>query len=823
MIRAQRTKQLRDARRLEILENKRISSSSPKVVAVLALSGIISDLTGFIETFAAAAGITDATCLVTAMMSSPNLPVTITVKKYNLRISLFPVQCATPMAALEIVKVADLLIVVYNVSARAIGNHVKDNSTLDQKHFEPPSGNAGDISAETRSTLSLLRSFGLPSTICALHGLHNLPLSRRAAHQGHITATVLTELQMPRDRLNFFSFDSHCEQLELLRKVVEHRAVQPRWRSQRAYVLAERATLLPELPALHPIHSHISRTATISVEGYVRGSSLSVQQLIHIPGIGDFPVERVASVSELSLMKTGEHIRKNGGKVVTMRDKRCNSSCTKLQIFDPQSCETPVRENVPNSLAGDQTWPTELELVEATEEIEDAVRDDLLGTESKEQYDDQAALIPVSEIQIDRNDHNGFVEPAAIHPYNETCNSEVLMDTEKKKKKKHYQPQCADNFHANFGIRESLRGMAGTLPPSAACETKTMLSCTTENEEVVFPDEIVTPTSISARERFARYRGLRSFRTSHWDPKDQLPSDYERVFGFQNFKRASKCAIAYSRATSLTGYSVGTFIRVIIRGVPIIAARSLLGCEMPASSSSLFVDAVASSRGGFVGTSGVGPTWSGFCGGAGPVVLSALMKHECKLTVMHYGVTKSANCEVPVRSKTPLWFHVGFRRERASPIFSTDEIGDKHKFERYLHQSRPSIASVFGPVTYPPAPVLGFGVDSTTTTTRFNLSLVLSGSVREADPNRIILKRVIITGVPYKTHKAKAVVRQMFFNADDVIWFKPLELWTKYGMRGKIKDSVGTHGNMKCVFNGVIQQRDTICASLYKRVFPKFC
>ena len=114
-------------------------------------------------------------------------------------------------------------------------------------------------------------------------------------------------------------------------------------------------------------------------------------------------------------------------------------------------------------------------------------------------------------------------------------------------------------------------------------------------------------------------------------------------------------------------------------------------------------------------------------------------------------------------------------------------------------------------------------MDSTTTTTRFNLSLVLSGSVREADPHRIILKRVIITGVPYKTHKAKAVVRQMFFNADDVIWFKPLELWTKYGMRGKIKDSVGTHGNMKCVFNGVIQQRDTICASLYKRVFPKFC
>jgi pre-rRNA-processing protein TSR1 len=102
------------------------------------------------------------------------------------------------------------------------------------------------------------------------------------------------------------------------------------------------------------------------------------------------------------------------------------------------------------------------------------------------------------------------------------------------------------------------------------------------------------------------------------------------------------------------------------------------------------------------------------------------------------------------------------------------------------------------------------------------LELVLSGSVRRADPDRIILKRCILTGVPFKTHKSKAVVRHMFFNPEDIRWFKPLELWTKYGMRGKIKDAIGTHGHMKCLFNGVIQQRDTICATMYKRVYPKF-
>mmetsp|Transcript_27312 Transcript_27312/g.24094 ORF Transcript_27312/g.24094 Transcript_27312/m.24094 type:complete len:202 (-) Transcript_27312:65-670(-) len=171
-----------------------------------------------------------------------------------------------------------------------------------------------------------------------------------------------------------------------------------------------------------------------------------------------------------------------------------------------------------------------------------------------------------------------------------------------------------------------------------------------------------------------------------------------------------------------------------------------------------------------------------------------------------------------VDSKEEMEVHVGFRTFNTKPIFSKMINGcTKTKYVKKTLRDEIYMASFYGEVTFPPANTLMFRKLE-----NGNKELVAYGDLMQPDPLKVNLKRIILTGYPAKVHKRRAVIKMMFFNPEDVKYFQQLEVLTRNGLRGRILESLGTHGLMKCMFNQKIKMDDTVCIYLYKRVFPKW-
>jgi pre-rRNA-processing protein TSR1 len=61
-------------------------------------------------------------------------------------------------------------------------------------------------------------------------------------------------------------------------------------------------------------------------------------------------------------------------------------------------------------------------------------------------------------------------------------------------------------------------------------------------EDMDFPDEVDTPFK-DARVRFQKYRAVKSLKHADWDPFENLPESYSKIWRFQSYQAAQKDSI----------------------------------------------------------------------------------------------------------------------------------------------------------------------------------------------------------------------------------------------------------------------------------------
>lgn len=90
--------------------------------------------------------------------------------------------------------------------------------------------------------------------------------------------------------------------------------------------------------------------------GYISNLGLSANQLLHVPGAGDFQIDRIEGAPEpLPLIGVAPHGARGGGG----GDGMAVAAAAPLAVADPAAREPLQRENEADPLAGEQTWPTD--------------------------------------------------------------------------------------------------------------------------------------------------------------------------------------------------------------------------------------------------------------------------------------------------------------------------------------------------------------------------------------------------------------------------------------------------------------------------------
>ncbi|CAH2015900.1 unnamed protein product [Acanthoscelides obtectus] len=431
-----------------------------------------------------------------------------------------------------------------------------------------------------------------------------------------------------------------------------------------------------------------------------------------------------------------------------------------LEKCDPSKQESLDSENVPDPMDAEQTWPT-------SEEIEMAEKEQktkLVKKVPKGWSDYQAAWIP---------DDPEFFEEDSDEESEEDMEEAISED----KSENSDQDQDADEFQTAVDSEVAVSDEKYDKEMDMEAEKRELEKLKAAKSDRQFPDEVDTPMDQLAKIRFQKYRGLESFRTSPWDPKENLPSDYSRIFQFENFDRTRKRVLAEQEDKE--GALPGWYITIHLKDVSQLQ-------------------------------------WSAFKSTNKPLVVIGMFPHEHKMSVLNVVLKRTNNFTAPIKSKERLIFQCGYRRFTVNPVFSSHTNGQKHKFERYFQPDSTAVATFYAPIQFPPAPVLCYKEVFGT------LVLVATGSLLSCNPDRLVIKRIVLSGHPMKIHKKSAVIRFMFFNREDIVYFKPVKLRTKMGRTGHIKEPLGTHGHMKCVFDGQLKSMDTVLLNLYKRVFPKW-
>jgi ribosome biogenesis protein BMS1 len=201
-----------------------------------------------------------------------------------------------------------------------------------------------------------------------------------------------------------------------------------------------------------------------------------------------------------------------------------------------------------------------------------------------------------------------------------------------------------------------------------------------------------------------------------------------------------------------------------------------------------------------------------------PIIVGGLLSHEESFGYVQVRIKKHRWYPKILKTNDPLIFSLGWRRFQTVPIYSLDD-GTRNRMLKYTPEHMHCLATFYGPIS---SPNTGFCAFNRLTSETPSFRVSASGVVLDVDGTTQIVKKLKLTGIPYKIFKNTAFIKDMFNSSLEVAKFEGAHIRTVSGIRGQVKKALSKpEGCYRAAFEDKVLMSDIIFLRAWYQIKPR--
>jgi ribosome biogenesis protein BMS1 len=201
-----------------------------------------------------------------------------------------------------------------------------------------------------------------------------------------------------------------------------------------------------------------------------------------------------------------------------------------------------------------------------------------------------------------------------------------------------------------------------------------------------------------------------------------------------------------------------------------------------------------------------------------PLIIGGITPTEDRFGFVQVRIKRHRWHKKILKTNDPLIFSLGWRRFQSMPIYSISDSRTRNRMLKYTPEHMHCFGTFYGPLIAPATPfccIQSFSKDNT------GFRIAATGVVLNVDESVEIVKKLKLTGHPYKIFRNTAFIKDMFNSSLEIAKFEGASIRTVSGVRGQVKRALSKpEGHFRATFEDKILMSDIVFLRAWYPIKP---